>query len=281
MIIDAWAQHPTLRHIQNPMFDSLRRWNKVAAPTQAIPVEATVALMDQGGVQQSLISAWVGPREVMISNDEVAAFVAQAPTRLLGVGSVDISKPMRAVQEIRRCVRELGFKAIRVLPWLWEVPPTDRRFYPVYTACCELDVPFCTQIGHTGPLMPSEVGRPIYLDQGALDFPELRIVAGHIGYPWTEEAIAVATKHEQVYIDTSAYTCKRYPAALVEFMRGHGRTKVLFGTNYPMITPAKALEDLDSLGLDVQARQLFLAGNAQRVFNLPSGPTNLSSSVSR
>ncbi|GAA5317336.1 MAG: amidohydrolase family protein [Candidatus Pelagadaptatus aseana] len=268
MIIDAWAQHPTLKHIQDPIFESLRRWTKTPAPTEEVPVELTVALMDQAKVDKSLISAWVAPRNVMISNDEVASFVAQAPDRLVGVGSVDISKPMQAVKEIRRCVNELGFKAIRVLPWLWELPPTDRRFYPVFTACADLGVPFCTQIGHTGPLMPSEPGRPLYLDQVALDFPELTIVGGHIGYPWTEEAIAVATKHENVYIDTSAYTANRYPEELVKFMKGHGRHKVLFGTNYPMITPAQCLKDLDQLGLDEDVLGLFLAGNAKRVFNL-------------
>lgn len=268
MIIDAWAQHPTLRHTQDPIFESLRRWAKTPMPTVELPVKMTVAMMDQAKVNMSLISAWVAPRNVMISNDEVAGFVKEAPDRLIGVGSVDISKPMAAVREIRRCILDLGFKAIRVLPWLWEVPPTDRRFYPVYTACCELDIPFCTQIGHTGPLMPSEVGRPLYLDQVALDFPELKIVGGHIGYPWTDEAIAVATKHENVFIDTSAYTCKRYPASLIEFMRGHGRTKVLFGTNYPMIMPAKTLEGLDALALDEGVRSLFLSGNAQRVFKI-------------
>lgn len=268
MIIDAWAQHLTLRHAQDPMFEPLRRWTRTPAPTEAPRVADTVAAMDAGGVDLALISAWVAPRNVMISNDEVAGFVAEAPTRLLGVGSVDISKPMQAVREVRRCVQELGFKAIRVLPWLWECPPTDRRFYPVYAACCDLGVPFCTQIGHTGPLMPSEVGRPIYLDQVALDFPELVIVGGHIGYPWTDEAIAVATKHENVYIDTSAYTAKRYPPALVDFLRSHGRHKVLFGTNYPMFPPAKALEGLASLGLDEATQQAFLAGNAQRVFGL-------------
>jgi predicted TIM-barrel fold metal-dependent hydrolase len=268
MIVDAWAQHPTLRHSQNPVFESLRRWTKTPMPTVEIPLETTLGMMDQGGVDRSLISAWVAPRNVMISNDEVAGFVAEAPDRLVGVGSVDISKPMEAVREIRRCVNDLGFKAIRVLPWLWEAPPTDRRFYPVYTACCDLGVPFCTQIGHTGPLMPSEVGRPIYLDQVALDFPELTIVGGHIGYPWTDEAIAVATKHENVYIDTSAYTAGRYPQPLVEFMRGHGRHKVLFGTNYPMITPAKALENLPDLALADDVQALFLSGNAHRVFDL-------------
>ena len=268
MIIDAWAQHPTLRHAQDPIFESLRRWTRTPMPTVELPVKMTVALMDQAKVDRSLISAWVAPRNVMISNDEVAAFTAQAPERLVGVGSVDISRPMAAMREVRRCVEELQFKAIRVLPWLWEVPPTDRRFYPVYAACCEMGVPFCTQIGHTGPLMPSEVGRPIYLDQVALDFPDLVIVGGHIGYPWTDEAIAVASKHENVYIDTSAYTAKRYPPALVAFMRGHGQRKVLFGTNYPMIMPAKALEGLEQLQLDPQAQAQFLGLNAQRVFKL-------------
>lgn len=268
MIIDAWAQHPTLRHAQDPIFDSLRRWTKTKAPTEELPVSATIAAMDAAGVDRALISAWVAPRNVMISNDEVAAFVAEAPHRLIGVGSVDLSKPMVAVREIRRCVEELGFKAIRVLPWLWELPPTDRLFYPVYTACVELGIPFCTQIGHTGPLMSSEVGRPIYLDRVALDFPELVIVGGHIGYPWTDEAIAVATKHENVYIDTSAYTAKRYPQALVEFMAAHGRGKVLFGTNYPMFPPSKALEGVDDLGLDADAKRRFLSENARRVFRL-------------
>ena len=268
MIIDAWAQHPTLRHAQDPIFDSLRRWTKTETPTEELPVSMTIAAMDQGKVDKSLICAWQAPRIDLISNDEVAEFVRQAPDRLVGVGSVDISKPMAAVREIRRCVEELGFKAIRVLPWLCELPPTDRRFYPVYTACCELDIPFCTQIGHTGPLMSSEVGRPIYLDQVALDFPELKIVAGHIGYPWTEEAIAVVTKHENVFIDTSAYTVNRYPRELVEFMRGHGSKKVLFGTNYPMITPAKALAGIESLGLSETGKADFLSGNAKRIFKL-------------
>jgi len=267
-IIDAWAQHPTLRHIQDPMFDSLRRWTKMPVPDKEIPVAQTVAVMDQAGVEKSLICAWTAPRNVMISNDEVAGFVAEAPDRLVGVGSVDLSKPMDAVREIKRCVNELGFKAIRVLPWLWEKPPTDRLYYPVYVACCELGIPFCTQIGHTGPLMPSEVGRPIYLDQVALDFPELTIVGGHIGYPWTDEAIAVATKHENVYIDTSAYTIDRYPPQIKDFIRGHGRHKVLFGSNYPMIMPGQALMALDTLNLDEEAKGLFLSGNAQRIFKL-------------
>ena len=265
-MIDAWLQHPTLRHYQDPIFDSLRRWTKSSA--EAISVSDTVNCLDAAGVDLALSSAWYAPNNVMISNDEVAGFVAESGGRLLGVGSADIAKPMVAVEQIRRCIGELGFKAIRVLPWLWAVPPTDRRFYPIYATCCDLGVPFCTQIGHTGPLMPSEVGRPIYLDQVALDFPELVIVAGHIGYPWTDEAIAVATKHPNVYIDTSAYTADRYPPALVDYLKHHWRKKVLFGSNYPMITPAKALAGIDTLALPPEVQADFLDGNARRVFNL-------------
>jgi predicted TIM-barrel fold metal-dependent hydrolase len=118
--------------------------------------------------------------------------------------------------------------------------------------------------------MPSETGRPIpYIDQVAIDFPELVIAGGHIGYPWTEEMVAVARKHEHVYIDTSAYTARRYPRELVAYMGSRGgRHKVLFGTNWPMIPPQQALADLDALQLDAEARELFLGGNARRVFAL-------------
>jgi predicted TIM-barrel fold metal-dependent hydrolase len=279
MIIDAWAQHPTRRHLAHPMFDSLRRWTRDATASRAPageagedgdwPLSVTIASMDEAGITRSLVSAWEGPRGSLISNDEVAGFVRDAPERLVGVGSVDISRPREAVREIRRCVRELGFRAIRLLPWLWELPPTHARFYPVYSECCELGIPFCTQVGHTGPLMPSEFGRPIpYIDQVAIDFPDLVIVCGHIGYPWTDEMIAVATKHRNVHIDTSAYTVRRYPPALVTYLRGHGSGKVLFGTNWPMIAPRKALDGLDELELPPPVRAAFLADNALRVFGL-------------
>lgn len=273
MIVDAWSQHPTARHIRHPMFESLRRWTRTDRLANGSaddwPVAVTLAAMDQAAVDRSLISAWVGPRATLISNDEVASFVAEAPDRLSGVGSVDISRPREAVREVRRCIRDLGFRGIRVLPWLWEIPPTHPRFYPVFSECCELGVPFCTQVGHTGPLMPSEPGRPIpYIDQVALDFPELSIVCGHIGYPWASEMIAVATKHPNVYIDTSAYTVERYPPELVVYLKGHGRNKVMFGSNWPMISPRKALSALDSLNLDSETHDAFLGGTAADVFAL-------------
>lgn len=274
MIVDAWMQHPTRRFIGHEMFASLRRWTGGAIPENELPIETTLAAMDAAGVDFGVLTAWHSPREgAMISNEEVAGWVAAHPDRFAGLASVGLDRPMEGVRELRRCVRELGFVGLRMLPWLWEVPPTDRRFYPLYAACVELGVPFCTQVGHTGPLRPSEPGRPIpYIDQIAIDFPELTIVGGHIGYPWTEEMIAVARKHENVYIDTSAYTSRRIPPELIAYMKtSSGSRKVLFGSNYPMIQPAAALDGLEELKLDAEVTERYLHENTQRVFALAAG----------
>ena len=271
VVIDAWMQHPTVRFSGQEMFQSLWRWTGGGALSEELPIAATLAAMDQAGVGFGVLTAWHSPHEgALISNDEVAGWVQEHPDRFAGLASVNLKKPMEGVRELRRCVTELGFKGLRMLPWLWEAPPTDRRYYPLYAACVELGVPFCTQVGHTGPLAPSETGRPIpYIDQVAIDFPELVIVGGHIGYPWTEEMIAVSRKHQNVYIDTSAYTTRRLPAELVAYMKtGSGRRKVLFGTNYPMIFHQHALTDLGSLGLDQETSDLYLGENARRVFGL-------------
>ncbi len=269
MLVDAWIQHPTPAFIRQPMFDSLRRWLGITEVPESIPLEWTLDALRTADVDRALVSAWVGPNGALISNDEVASFVRAAPELLVGVASVDISKPMEAIRELRRAVNELGMVAVRILPWLWNLPPNDRRYYPVYATCVELGIPFCLQVGHAGPLAPSDPGRPIpYLDEVALDFPDLVIVGGHIGYPWTDEMIALATKYPNVYIDTSAYKASRYPASLRDYMRGHGRRKVLFGSNYPMVTPDQCLADLDALALDDEATSLFLGGNAERVFSL-------------
>ena len=271
VVIDAWIQHPSAAFLREPMFASLLRWRGLdpAQVPDPVPPAFTLAALDAARVERALVSAWWGPRGPLLGNDEVAALVRAHPERLIGVAAVDLLRPMDAVRELRRCVRTLGMRALRLLPWLWNLPPNDRRYYPLYAECCELGIPFCLQVGHTGPLAPSEPGRPIpYLDEVALDFPELTLVGGHIGYPWTVEMIALATKYPNVYIDTSAYKASRYPPELVAYLRGHGRSKVLFGSNFPMITPAECLAGLDELGLDPAARASFLGGNAARVFGL-------------
>jgi predicted TIM-barrel fold metal-dependent hydrolase len=268
VIVDAWCQHPTPAFLAYPMFATLRRWIGNDGTPMAIPDDLTAqALAAIDGV--GLLSAWHGPQGALIPNDAVAARVAEAPDRLVGIASVDLRRPMDAVRELRRCVKQLGFKGLRMLPWLWELPPDDRRYYPLYAECIELDIPFCTQVGHAGPLRPSEPGRPIpYLDVVACEFPELRIVAGHVGVPWLGEMLSMLRKYDQVYVDTSAWAPRRFPAELVDYLKGRGRTKVLFGTNWPMLVPAVCVQEVEQLGLDNEAKAAFLGGNAARVFKL-------------
>lgn len=268
-VVDAWIQHPTPGFLGDPMFSSLLRWMGIDEPPEEFPLDYTLAALDAAGISEALVTAWHGPQGELISNDFVAELVAAAPDRLRGVACVDLSRPMDAVRELRRAVQDLGFVGLRMLPWLWELPPDDRRYYPLYAECIDLGVPFCLQVGHAGPLRPSEPGRPIpYLDHVACDFPELKIVAGHIGYPWTEEMITLARKYENVFIDTSAYKPSRYPAELVTYLKRGGRNKILFASNHPMLPPVLCLEELASLDLDEETRDLFLRDNARRVFGL-------------
>jgi hypothetical protein len=262
--VDVWAQAPNERFMQQPWLDTLLRWTGI---DRSVPsLDDLLAAMDAGGVDRTLLSAWYGPTGELISNDEVAKAVARQPDRLFGLASVDLRRPMDAVREIRRRADE-GFVGVRVVPWLWDLPPNHRRYAPVYVACVEAGLPFCTQIGHTGPLCPSEPGRPIpYLDEVLLDYPELVVVGGHVGFPWIDEVVSLALKYPNFHVDTSAYALHRLPAGLVDFMRGPGRSRVMFGTNWPMLSPQRALARLDSLDLDDEARALFLGGNAQRVF---------------
>ena len=225
--------------------------------------------MREASVGVALLSAWCGPQGWLITNDEVAEVVQTAPDALRGVASVDLRSAdgSRARGAPRR--EELGFVAVRVVPWLWDLPPDDRRYYPLYAACIEAGVPFCTQIGHTGPLCPSEPGRLIpYLDHVLLEFPDLVVIGGHVGFPWIDEVISLAAKYPKFYVDTSAYVVGRLPEPFVDWMRDRGRERVLFGTNWPMLSPSRCLSGLEKLGLDDEACRLFLAGNARRVFGL-------------
>jgi len=152
MIIDAWMQHPNGDWIKNPVFDSLRRWQPGAWSETNQPIEATLAEMDKAGVARGMLSAWWGPLGPMISNDEVAHHCRAFPERFIGIASVNLYRPLEGVRQLRRCVKQDGFKGLRVLPWLWGLPPDDRRYYPLFAECCELDIAFCTQVGHAGPL---------------------------------------------------------------------------------------------------------------------------------
>ena len=265
-VIDVWAQHPTERFLSQPFLDSLKKW--LGSSIESIPVELTAELMKKANIDKALISAWYGPEGDLISNEEVLELVERYPDLFVGILSVDIRNPVEAINIMRKYVNGHNFKALRIVQWLWELPPSHALYYPLLAECVALDVPICLQVGHTGPLRSSESGRPSHIERIALDFPDLKIVCGHIGYPWHIEMIACATKFPNVYIDTSAYKPNRYPQELVNYLKTNGQEKVMFGTNYPMITPEACLEQIPALGLNQEQENLFLYENAKRVYKI-------------
>ena len=268
MVIDVWAQHPTNRFVNHPCFDSLKRWTRQSTENLEVPVEFTVSAMKNANVSKALIAAWYGPDGDLISNEDVKSCIDQHPDLFAGLASVDLRKPVEGVRTLRKYVKEHDFKGLRIVQWLWDMPCTDPLYYPLLAECVDLDVPICLQVGLTGPLCTSRTGQPSHIERIALDFPDLKIVCGHIGSPWHLEMIAYARKFPNVYIDTSAYMPKRYPHELVEYMKSSGKTKVMFGSNFPMLLPRECLKQLDLLALDDETKSHFLYKNAQNVFKL-------------
>ena len=176
-------------------------------------------------MQSALLSAWYGPQGPLISNEEVHAWTRQHPESFLRNRRCRFWLSMQAIKTLRKCVHYRGFKGLRVIQWLWEKPCTDPLYYPLFAECVQLNVPVCLSVSLPGPLQTSETGRPLHIERVALDFPELKIVCGHLGYPWQQEMIAFATKFPNVYIDTSAYKCKRFPMEIVNYMNTNGRRK--------------------------------------------------------
>ncbi|MGD8325972.1 MAG: amidohydrolase family protein [Sphingomonadales bacterium] len=268
-VIDVWGQIPTERMAKSHWMESLLRWTGRSGEVLVSTPEKTLKAMDDAGVDIMFLSAWYGPSGALVSNQEMLSDAEAAPDRFRGLISVDLNRPMDAVREIRDLATHDQVVGVRVVPWLWNLPPNDRLYYPIYTACVDAGLPFCTQVGHTGPLLRSEPGRPIpYLEDVLLDFPELKVVGGHVGFPWVNELTSLAFKFRNLYLDTSAYALHRLPSDFVQFMKGVGQGRVMFGTNWPMLSPKQCLKGLDSLGLDEEAKTGFLNSVAKEVFSL-------------
>lgn len=139
-IIDVWMQHPTQHFLDQPIFASLRRWNKSAEGDIDIPLEMTVQIMDQAHISKGILCSWQSPFGTLISNEEVAACVERYPDRFIGLASVKLNKPMEALTELKHCISNLGFKGLRIIQWLWNLPPTHAYYYPLFVACVNLEV---------------------------------------------------------------------------------------------------------------------------------------------
>ena len=230
--------------------------------------------LDEAGVDKVMISAiqvWSTFEQrmsVQTAPEEVFEAAKAAPDRILGLFGINPMRRMDGVAELERAVREMGFKGAHIHPHGYDMPPDHAYYFPYYAKCNELGVPVVISMGHTLDKLPIEAGRPIHLDKIALYFPDLKIVCTHTGWPWVEEAIAVASKHPNVYIGTSAYAPKYWPPELVRFIDSWGRNKVMWGTDYPVIMHARSLREIEELGLREQSKQNLLRGTAVRVFRL-------------
>lgn len=269
MTIDVWGQITTKRMAEQPWLEPLLRWTNQNDQPLTPSVSSTLTAMDTAEVSVMLTSAWHGPAGSLISNEEVADQIDEAPTRLRGLATADISNPMQAVRDIRRWLTDDRFVGVRIVPWLWELPPSDHRYYPLYMACVDAGVPLCTQIGHTGPLRPSDTGRLIpHLEQVMLDFPDLVVVGGHVGFPWLDEVTSMTIKFPNFYVDTSAYAVHRLPPAFVHYMKTIGAGRVMFGTNWPMLSPSRCLARLGELDLGADTEADYLRRTAESVFKI-------------
>jgi len=243
-----------------------------------VTIEDYLGRMDRAGIERSLLVA-VRAGDINVKGgfeipyERVRAVCEAHPARFSGLAGIDPFRGMQGVRDLEQAVTEYGFVGAHLYPHWCGLPPDHAKYYPFYTKCAELGVPIMMQVGHNlvysrARRLPS-VGRPICLDRVAIDFPELKLIGIHIGIPWTEEMISMCWKHENVFTAGDAYAPKYWPASFVHYANSYGRHKVMFGTDWPVIDPERAVAEIDELGMRAESKQLLMRDNALRVFGLP------------
>jgi uncharacterized protein len=209
-----------------------------------------------------------------VRSDEIAEVAAANSDVLIPFGSVDPHRP-DALDEVRRLVA-LGVRGFKFHPNIQAFFPNDEAFYQLYAAIEEAGLPALFHTGHSGigSGLPGGGGirlkysNPMLVDDVAVDFPELKIVLAHPSFPWQDEAISVALHKAQVYIDLSGWSPKYFPPQLVRYANTQLRDRVLFGSDYPMITPDRWLADFEQADFKDEVRPLILKQNAARLLGL-------------
>jgi predicted TIM-barrel fold metal-dependent hydrolase len=244
---------------------------------EGLSLEEMLARMDAANIETAfLIAAKVGPIGPRACYHVPYRLVAEAvqryPARFRALAGLDPTEGMRGVRELEKAVREDGFIGAHFYPHWFELPPDHAKWYPFYAKCVELDIPVQLQVGQSMIYDPSyprrSVGRPIALDAVACDFPELTLVGIHVGIPWTDEMIAMAWKHPNVYIGCDAHSPKYWPASFVQFINSYGQDKVIFGTDFPVLQFERTRAEIEALGLRPEAKRKLLRENARRLYKL-------------
>ncbi len=256
-------------------FQVLIKWWHMEDRVKGISVDDFVRMMDEAGVSKVLIPAvrMMAERKNRmiwdITEEEIYAVVEKYPDRFVGIAGFNPFTRLDGVRKVEHAVKDLGFRGVYIHTYGFGIPLNHRLYYPLYAKCAELGVPVSMQVGHSAEKMPSELGRPIDLDDIAIDFPELKIIGAHTGWPWTEEMIALAWKHENVFLGIDAHAPQYLEQTLVNFLKSRGKTKVLWGSNYPAVLHKPAVDYIrNDMGLKDEVAQLILHDNAARVYGI-------------
>lgn len=210
------------------------------------------------------------------SNEEVARIAAENDDVLIPFASIDPHKGKMGVREVRRLVRDFGVRGFKFHPTFQGFYPNDRMAYEMYEAIQDEGAISLFHTGQTGVGsgmrggmgMRLKYSNPIYLDDVAVEFPDLKIILAHPSFPWQEEALSVATHKPNVYIDLSGWSPKYFPEILVKYSNTLLKKKMLFGSDWPAITPDRWLADFENAAFRDEVRPLILKENAKRLLNL-------------
>lgn len=213
-----------------------------------------------------------------IPNEEVAEAAQKNADIMLAFASIDPHKGMMGVREARRLIDEYGVRGFKFHPTVQGFQPNDRMAYKLYEVIAEHKLPALFHSGHSGigTGMPGGGGlrlrysNPIYLDDVAVDFPDMPIIIAHPSWPWQDEALSVCLHKPNVYIDLSGWSPKYFPKQLIHYANRMLKDKMLFGTDFPLITPERWLKDFEEAGFREEVKPLILKENAIRLFDLNS-----------
>ncbi len=211
-----------------------------------------------------------------VPNDEIAQAAADNPDALIAFGSVDPHMGRHAVNEIHRLVYTYDVKGFKFHPSVQAFSPDDHAFYPIYEAIAEHGKIALFHTGQTGigAALPGGGGiklkysNPMLIDDVAADFPGLKIILAHPSFPWQEEALSVATHKQDVYIDLSGWSPKYFPDILVRYTNTLLQNKMLFGSDFPLITPDRWISDFDNLPIKDEVRPKVMKTNAAKLLGL-------------
>jgi predicted TIM-barrel fold metal-dependent hydrolase len=211
-----------------------------------------------------------------VSNDAVIDFASKNADIALAFASIDPHRGSEAVAEARRLVAGGGIRGLKLHPPIQQFTPNDRMAYPLYEVFAEARLPVLFHTGHSGigTGMPGgggirlKYGNPMPIDDVAVDFPDMPIILAHPSFPWQDEAISICLHKPQVYIDLSGWSPKYFSPTLVQYANTLLKTKVLFGSDYPLLTPDRWLSDFEKIAIRDEVRPLILKENAVRLFGL-------------